>query len=151
MLKQMCLTALVAMTLGSMVGCSDDDKGPNNSPGGTNVPTELIATWTFQAATVTIDGTTEDISLSYLLPWEEGRTAHARITINDDGTFVFDNVDTASAVFLTETGSFTVDGSSFSLTGDDELLFSGNWMVSGSALKLTATEMGSTVVLVATK
>lgn len=146
MLKQMCLTALVAMTLGSMVGCSDDDKGPNNSPAGTNVPTELIATWTFQAATVN----NYNIDLSEILPWEEN-TAHARITINDGGTFVFDNVDTTGAVLFTETGAFSVDGSSFSLTGAEELSISGTWMVKGSALKLTATEMGSTVVLVATR
>ena len=149
MLKQLCLAALVAFTVGGMVGCSDDDKGANSNgdpPGDTNVPAELIATWTFQL--LTVNG--GEYHLSHVLPWEDG-TAHARITINDDETFVFENVADDSAVLLTETGAFSIDGNSFSLTGIEELSISGNWAVSGDSLTLTATEMGFTTVPIATR
>jgi hypothetical protein len=133
-----------------MVGCSDDDKGANSNgdpPGDTNVPAELIATWTFQSATVN-DVSIDDLSM--ILPWEQN-TEYARISINDDNTYVFENVSADSAVLLSETGAFLVDGSSFSLTGIEELSISGNWAVSGDSLTLTATEMGFTTVLTATK
>jgi hypothetical protein len=132
-----------------MVGCSDDDKGANSNgdpPGDTNVPAELVATWTFQSATVN----NMIIHLSNVLPWVEG-TAYATISINDDNTYVFENVSADSAVLLSETGAFLVDGNSFSLTGIEELSLSGNWAVSGDSLTLTATEMGFTTVLTATK
>ena len=145
MLKLRCLIALVVLAVGFTVGCSDDNKGTNSN--GNSVPSELIATWTFQSATVgdmTID-------LEYILPWEEG-TAHARIRINDDKTCVFKNVAADSTVLLTETGSFSVDGNSFSLTGFEELPISGgNWAVSGDSLTLTAPVAGRAIKLIATR
>lgn len=152
MLKQICLVALVALTVVG-IGCSDDDKGANSNgapPNLTSVPSDLIATWTFQSATIN-NVTVDDLSM--VLPWAEN-TAHARISIKGDESFVFENVDADDNVLLTETGSFTVDSNGFSLTGDDELSLSGNWAVSGDSLTLTGPLEGYphlTVKLIATK
>ena len=154
MLKQMCLATLLMLMICGMVGCSDDSKVTDSNgtpPVVSNVPTELVALWTFQSATANYNGIICDsVDLSLLLPWEEN-TAHARITVNNDETYIFTNVDDTGTVLLTEEGTFSADSSSFSLTGIEDLTISGNWMVSGDTLKLTATEMGYTTVLVATR
>lgn len=134
-------------------GCGKD-KSTNNPPE-SNIPQELLGTWTYQSAT--INGV--PISLALILGWEQG-TVSARFTVSQDGSFVYEELDANGDVIWTEYGTFEVNGNTatISITSDTDGPIdpppdpmTGTWQVEGNTLTLTTDYNGATVVLTATR
>ena len=135
-----------------VMGCGDDDDSTTGPDVG--IPSELIATWTYQSATIN----EIPVSLGLVLGWDEG-TVSARFTVDSDGTFVYEELDSEDVVQWTESGTFTVSGNNATITitsnddgpVDPPDVMSGTWALDGNELTLTTIMEGLTVVLVATK
>ena len=139
MLMRTTMVVIVILVLGAFAGCGDDDKGTNGNGNGNNIPSELVATWTFESATVNGDST----SLVDIIG-----SVSARITISAEGSYVFEALDSEGAVQWSETGTFSVSGNGFTLT-DLPILNKGTWAVSGNQLTLTVDMEDHTVVITA--
>jgi len=143
------LSAMLLVVIIAGCGKDDDSTGPD-----TSIPAELIATWTYQSATIN----EIPVSLGLALQWHEG-TVSARFTISDDGTFVNEELDSDGMLIWTESGTFTVSGNNATITitsnSDGPVnppdVMSGTWALDGNELTLTTTLEGLTVVIVATK
>ena len=142
---------MVILTMFVVVNCGDDDNatGPDNG-----IPSGLIATWTYQSATIG----EIPVSLELVLQWQE-ETVSARFTVSDDGTFVNEELDSLDVPIWTERGTFTVSGNNATITitsdsdgpVDPPDIMSGTWALDGNELTLTTTLEGYPVVIVATK
>jgi hypothetical protein len=144
------LSAILSVFMVLSCGKDDDSTtGPDIV-----VPSELIATWTYQSATIN----EIPVSLGLVLGWEEG-TVSARFTVDGDGTFVYEELDSEDSVLWTESGTIAISGNeaTITITSDSEGpvdppdVMSGTWALDGNELTLTTTMEGLTVVLVATK
>lgn len=131
------------MTL-MVVGCSNDDK-PNKSSNEA-IPSTLIATWTFQSATV--GGI--PVELRSILGWQPATTS-ARISISTTGTCVYEEMDAQSLVVLTDSADFSVAGDGFAVTPGTLPVDSGNWLVTGDQLSLSADVHGYRFEIMAIK
>jgi hypothetical protein len=149
---QIFVVFLAVLLMLIIAGCGKD-KDTSTEPE-VSVPPELVATWTYQSATV--NGF--PVSLALVLGWHQGM-ASARCTVNEDESFVYEELDSADVVQWTESGTFTVVGNNATITitsNDDgpveppEVL-SGTWALSENELTLTVTMEEITVVLIATK
>jgi hypothetical protein len=142
--------AIVSLMLAA--GCGKDDNNPTDP--GDSVPSELVDTWLYQS--VTLNGV--PWSLGQLLGWDPGTVA-ARFTVGSDESFVYEELDTDSAVVWTEWGTFTVDGNSATITrteNDDGPINppetrSGTWAVNGDTLSLNTIEQGVTAAFIAVR
>ena len=142
---------MVIMAMFVVVNCGDDD---NATGPGTSIPAGLVATWTYQSASIN----QQEINLRIVLQWQEG-TVSARFTVSDDGTFVNEELDSDGMVIWTESGTFTVsdNNATITITSDSEGpveppdIMSGTWALTGNILRLTTTLEGLTVVIVAVK
>lgn len=139
------------MAMFVVVNCGDDDNatGPDNG-----IPAGLIATWTYQSATIN----EVPVGLEFALQWHEGAVS-ARFTISADGTFVNEELDSDGMVIWTESGTFSVSGSNATITitsdsdgpVDPPDIMSGTWALDGNELTLTTNLDQLIVVLIATK
>jgi len=135
-----------------LVGCGKDDNNPAGPQN--NVPAELVGGWLYDSAT--LNG--GPFSLALLLGWDPGTEA-ARFMVGADESFIYEELDADSAVVWTESGTFTVDGNTATITvteNDDGPvnppdILSGTWAVSGDTLTLSTTYLGATVVLTAVR
>jgi len=110
-------------------------------------PSELVATWTFQSAS--ISGTV--VPLHQLFSWEAGSVA-CRITIQSDGTYVYQEIGPSDSVVWVEAGGFAVEGDSFTMTTEHPMLKSGTWDVDNDRLTLAVTTQARyTLVIEATR
>jgi hypothetical protein len=142
---------IVIMTMFVVVNCGDDDNatGPDNG-----IPAGLIATWTYQSATIS----DIPVSLELVLQWHDG-TVSARFMVSADGTFINQELDSDDMVIWTESGTFSVSGNNATITitsdsdgpVDPPDIMSGTWALDGNELTLTTTMEGYRVVIVATK
>ncbi len=143
---------LIILSFFIIVSCGDD-KNTSTDPE-SNVPPELIGTWTYQSATINGD----PIHLGFVLSWHSG-TVSARFTISADESFFYEELDSAGVVHWTENGTFTVDGNTatITLTSNDDgpieppEVLSGTWAINENELTLTTTLEGAIIVLIATK
>ncbi len=152
-MKSIRIMAIMSMIIPVVIisGCGEDkdSTGPD-----TSIPAGLIATWTYQSATIN----EQEINLGIVLQWQEG-TVSARFTVSDDGTFVNEELDIEETVQWTESGTFTVsdNNATITITSDSDGpveppdIMSGTWALDGNLLTLTTTMEGFTVVLVAVK
>ncbi len=152
-MKSIRIMAILSMIIPVVIitGCGED-----NDPTGpdTSIPAGLIATWTYQSAT--IGG--QEINLGIALQWQEG-TVSARFMVSDDGTFVNEELDIADTVQWTERGTFTVsdNNATITITSDSDGpvdppdIMSGTWALNGNLLTLTTSMEGLAVVIVAVK
>ena len=143
------LSAILLVVIIAGCGKDDDSTGPD-----TSIPPELIATWTYQSATIN----EIPVNLGAVLEWHEG-TVSARFTVGGDGTFVNEELDGDSLVIWTESGTFAVSGNNatITITSDSDGpvnppdIMIGTWALSGNELTLTTTLEGFPVVIVAIK
>ena len=130
-------------------GCGDKDSGVNDSPDDDKqdslgvVPPELAAAWTFQGASIN----SQIVPLHQLFSWEAG-TAACRITINRDGSYVYQELAADSSVQWAEAGTFSVSGDNYTMTTGHPLLESGTWAVNDDRLTLTATTQAGYALLI---
>ena len=106
------LTALVSMTiLIATIGCSKDKDNPTGPDVVSSIPAGLVATWNYQS--VTINGIPN--SLPDVLDFDPGTIA-ARLTINSNGSFVYEETDSSGVVAWMERGTIAVSGNEFTST-----------------------------------
>ncbi|MEE9555036.1 MAG: hypothetical protein V3W18_12125 [candidate division Zixibacteria bacterium] len=118
------------------------------------IPSELVGTWLYQAAT--INGA--EISIGFLLQWHEG-VESAQFTVSADGTFLYEELDADTAVVWVENGTISIDGHNATIivTSDSDGavdppdILSGTWHLEGDILALTTSYEGATVVMYAIK
>jgi hypothetical protein len=141
------LVVIAMLALAAIFGCGDDDKGTNRN--GDKIPSELVGTWKFQSAT--IDGDTVGMELiAYLFQWGP-TTVSARMRISGDGSFVYEELDSDGNVPAADTGTFSVNGNSFSVDIDIPNFTGGTWSVSGNQLTLNVNIVGYEVEITATR
>lgn len=152
-MKSIRIIAILAMIFLVVVvadcGKDNDSTGPD-----TSIPAGLIATWTYQSASIN----EIDVNLGTVLQWQEG-TVSARFTVSDDGTFVNEELDSEDVIQWTESGTIAISGNNATITitsdsdgpVDPPDIMSGTWALDGNILTLTTTMEGYTLVLVATK
>ena len=152
-MKSIRIMAILSMIIPVVIisGCGEDkdSTGPD-----TSIPAGLIATWTYQSASIN----EQEINLGIVLQWHEG-TVSARFTVSDDGTFVNEELDIEETVQWTESGTITISGNNATITitsdsdgpVDPPDIMSGTWALNGNILTLTTTMEGLTVVIVAVK
>jgi hypothetical protein len=146
------LVGMVICLLLLSAGCGKDDDNPAGPQN--NVPAELVGGWLYDSAT--LNGV--PFSLALLLQWEPGTEA-ARFMVGSDGSLVYEELDSDSAVVWTEWGTFTVNGNTATLTitenddgpVDPPQVLSGTWAVNGDTLTLSTIYQGATVVLTAVR
>lgn len=138
------------LVLGS---CKKDSAPANSGTGG--VPSQLVGVWTAQSATV--NGTPTD--LGTVLQWEP-TTASARVTLNANGTYTYEELDAASSVVYTQSGTVAISGNNITMTATSEngapvnpptLFLGGTWAINGNLLTLSTTVGGSAIVVVFVK
>ena len=128
----------------TVVACSDDDdKGTKST---SSVPNELLGAWTFQSASV--GGMS--IALSYVLPWVPS-TTEARITVNTDSSYLYEDVASDSSVVFELHGTFSVEGSSFVMSDNSGFSMAGTWEVNGPQLSLSSDVEGYPLEIIATR
>jgi hypothetical protein len=131
MVTRITIVFVAALFLGALTGCGDDDKGTN---GKDKIPSVLVGTWKFQSAT--IDGDTVGMEvIAYLLDWSP-TTVSAGVRISGDGSFVYEELDRDGNVPAADTGTFSVNGNSFTVDIGNPYFKSGTWSVSGNQLTL---------------
>lgn len=152
-MKSIRIIAILAMIFLVVVvadcGKDNDSTGPD-----TSIPAGLIATWTYQSASIN----EIDVNLGTVLQWQEG-TVSARFTVSDDGSFVNEELDSEDVIQWTESGTIAISGNNATITitsdsdgpVDPPDIMSGTWALDGNILTLTTTMEGYTLVLVATK
>jgi len=145
----------VALTTG-LTGCIGSDDIPTipGIGGGDDVPAALLGNWTFQS--VTLDGQAQDLS-----DWFEwnAETVEAHLIVADNFTLRSEEVDGDSAVLYWDSGTFTVDGQTITVTITSEngnavtayTAFDGSWLVVSNLLTLTMIDDGHTVAMVLTR
>lgn len=148
------LTPVVILLIALSVGCSKDKSNPAEPQ--SNVPAELQGTWYFQSATVGGNS----IPLGTVLGWDQGTVA-ARFTVGSDESLVYEELNAADSVVWTETGTFTVDGNSatLSLTEDNDgpivppFTLSGTWSLNqaGDELTINGTYNSIPIVVIAVR
>lgn len=143
---------LATIVLSSMlIGCEDKESIPTIPE--PLIPSELVGTWLYQTAT--INGV--EIALFLILGWHEGAES-AQVTISDDGSFVYEELNADSEVIWVENGTMTVDGHNATITVTSDTdgpvepePLSGTWHIEGDILALTTTYEGATVVMYSIK
>ena len=140
---------LATIVLSSLlIGCEDKESIPTIPE--PLIPSELVGTWLYQAAT--ING--EEYPLIFILQWHDG-TESAQFTIGDDGTFLYEELDADTAVVWVENGTITIDGHNAVITVTSDTdgpvnppdVLSGTWHLEGDILSMTTTYQGATIVL----
>ena len=136
----------------SLLGCKKDDSGTQPTQA-TPPPTELVATWIFQSATVA----GSPAPLSDVLNWEAASVS-ANFTVSPTGGYAYREVDGAGATTFSSSGTITITATGFTIVVNNvggtpipPQTLSGTWSLNGSLLSLTASIGGQTVVLVAAK
>lgn len=134
-------TIAALLLLGVLGGCGNDNSinDSNNSGDGeqSSIPPELVAAWTVQSAA--IDG--RSISLGQLFSWGP-ETVVCRITVHDDESYFYEELESNGAVGWSESGYFTVEENRYSMETGHPLLKSGTWEVADNELVLTITSQG---------
>lgn len=148
------LIPAVILLITLSAGCGKDKTNPTGPE--SNVPAELQGTWYFQS--VTVYGYPAD--LGDILDWDSTVVA-ARFTVGSDESVVYQELDAADSVVWTQTGTFTVDGDSATLTftEDDDgpivppLTLSGTWSLNqaGDELMINGTYNSIPIVVVAVR
>ena len=152
MLNRVTLLTMAVLLMAVFNGCGDDEKvvGNTDDNGADNVaaiPSALAGTWTMQSAT--LGGGT--VSLSKVFSWESASTG-CQITIEMDGSYVYQETAAGNVVQWAEAGTFTVDGSTYTMTTEHPLLATGQWSVSGNELTLSITiQSGHELLILATR
>ncbi len=143
MITRITMTLLLAIVLSLAVGCGDDDKPTESTTG---VPNQLVGTWIFQSAS--IGGM--PIGLESLLPFDTS-TVTARIKINTNGSYLYENLAADSSIISDLKGKFVVNGSSFVTTDNPDLVLGGTWAVDGTELTLSTDVGDYQLVIIATR
>ena len=150
MSKTYIIYLLTILSLFIIVGCSND----KSTEPEVTIPQELVATWIYQSAIY--NGM--PIHPGFLLGWLQA-TATARFTVNEDGTYIYEELDSSEVVIWTESGTAEVDGDStvITITNNDDgpveppEIFDATWAIYEDELTLTTIIEGNTVVFVATR
>ena len=130
-------------------GCGKDDNNPAAPTG--DVPAELLGTWYYQSAS--INGV--QVPLGFILGWDQG-TVSARFTVGSDESFIYEELNADAAVVWTESGTFTVDGNSATITitenddgpVDPPEVLSGTWSFNEAANQLTLNTTYNNIAVV---
>lgn len=138
----------------TFAACKKDSASPAGS-GGTTVPSELVAVWLAQSATV--NGTATDLSIVF--QWEP-TTVSARVTITAAGTYTYQEFDAGNAITYTQTGTAAFNGNTITLTVTAEngqpvnppsVFLAGTWAVNGNQLTVSTTVSGNAIVIIFSK
>ena len=132
--------------------CSDDSNGSNSNnntdnSGDGSPPATLVGTWDFQS--VTVDNAPDD--LATVLELVPGAVA-ADITIQANGAYVYQEVNTMGGQLYFEIGFVFINGSEVDINvqntsdGPVEEMVVASFLVDGDTLTLTLTEDGMTIV-----
>ena len=130
-----------------ILNCSgNEEENPADSQGGPP-PTELVGTWTFQS--VTVNGSTAD--LDSVLEWTANAVL-ARFTIETNGAYVYEEVNSGGGQLKFESGFVYVDGNRI----DINILLDDNgavnetstvtYTLNGNMLTLQEVALGTTIV-----
>jgi hypothetical protein len=129
------LTVIAVLLLAVLADCGDDDKGTNSS--GNEIPSELVGTWILpEEFTVIVNGDTLVVQSKEFLEWEPN-TVSVRITIDDNGSFTWEELDSEGTVVYDTTGTVSVSGDTITATSIKFEVNSAIWSVKGNQLTLT--------------
>ncbi|MCK4461512.1 MAG: hypothetical protein KAW46_06885 [candidate division Zixibacteria bacterium] len=141
MIIRISLTMAALLLLGVLGGCGNDSTlNDDNGDGGgeqSNIPTELVAAWTVQSAAIN----SRSISLGQLFSWG-AETVVCRITVHDDESYLYEELESSGAVGWSESGYFKVEENRYTMDTGHPLLQSGTWEVTDNELVLTTTSQG---------
>lgn len=143
------LTLMLMFSALILISCKKDEANP--AAGATN---QLVGNWNPQSATVNGAASTPAIALQ----WVNGTVA-ARLVVNANASFTYSEMDAANAVLYSESGTFTTNGNSLTLTFtsangqpvNPPVVRTRTWAIAGNQLTITATEGGNTVVIIYVK
>ncbi|MDH3215437.1 MAG: hypothetical protein OEN01_03990 [Candidatus Krumholzibacteria bacterium] len=143
------LCVALLLTPYAFVGCGEDNGPVAPSP----LPTELVASWTYES--VTFGGT--EVPLHIALDWRPA-TVTATMTLAADNRYLYEEWDVAGGLTWTETGTVSVSGPNFwiRVTRENGVpvapdVTSGMWSLNGNEMIATIQEGADTIVTVFTK
>lgn len=143
------VVVMTTFLLAIFAGCGDDDKGTNGN--GNGIPSQLVGTWTFpEEVTVIVNGVPMSVKSKDVLDWEPNSVS-ARITIDDNGSFTYEELDSEGTVVYDTTVTVSVSGDTITVTLIKLPINSAIWSVNGNQLTLTVDVIGYTYVIILTR
>lgn len=126
--------------------------GPDGEPSGDGKPpAAMVGTWTFQS--VTVDSAAAD--LATVMDWVPGTIA-ARINVQANGAYVYEEVDAGGGQLWFESGFLFVDAGEIDInvqldsSGPVNEMTVATFTLTGGTLTLQQVEQGSTIVFTLT-
>lgn len=139
--RLLAVSVILTVLTFTTIGCERKPNGNDDDNNSCHTPSELVGNWLLDKVIYTTPDNSYLLDPAGFFQWDSNIVS-AALTIRSDCTFLYEGFDSSGAVYPLDSGSFTVDDTTFSMSLVGLEVTGGLWKVTGEQLVLTVLYEG---------